>query len=67
MPSRLVLFKTFCRLGFVPWDGHPLAHSMQNLIEGEPALPAGRALDIGCPARHERRGPRSVSARGHRS
>jgi hypothetical protein len=48
MPSRQLLFKTFYRLGFVPWDGHPLAHSMQNLIEGEPALPAGRALDIGC-------------------
>jgi len=48
MPSRQLLLKTFYRLGFVPWDGHPLARSMQNLIEGEGALPTGRALDIGC-------------------
>ena len=48
MASRQLLFKTFYRLGFVPWDGHPLPTSLQNLIEGENALTAGTALDIGC-------------------
>lgn len=48
MASRQLLFKTFYRLGFVPWDGHPLPTSLRNLIEGENALAAGTALDIGC-------------------
>jgi ubiquinone/menaquinone biosynthesis C-methylase UbiE len=46
--SRQLLFKTLYRLGFVPWDGHPLAKSLQSLIEGDNALPGGTALDIGC-------------------
>jgi SAM-dependent methyltransferase len=48
MASRQLLFKTFYRLGFVPWDGHPLATSLRDLVEGENALAAGTALDIGC-------------------
>jgi len=48
MSSRQLLFKTFYRLGFVPWDGHPLATSLQQLIEGDGALPPGTALDLGC-------------------
>jgi ubiquinone/menaquinone biosynthesis C-methylase UbiE len=48
MATRQLLFKTFYRLGFVPWDGHPLAKSLRDLIEGENALPEGTALDIGC-------------------
>ena len=48
MPSRQLLFKTFYRLGFVPWDGHPLATSLQELVEGDGALPPGTALDLGC-------------------
>jgi SAM-dependent methyltransferase len=47
MSSRQLLFKTFYRLGFVPWDGHPLAKSLRDLIEDD-ALPPGKALDIGC-------------------
>jgi SAM-dependent methyltransferase len=47
MSSRQLLFKTFYRLGFVPWDGHPLAKSLRDLIE-DVALPPGKALDIGC-------------------
>jgi cyclopropane fatty-acyl-phospholipid synthase-like methyltransferase len=46
--SRQLLFKTFYRLGFVPWDGHPLATSLRSLIEGDGALPPGTALDLGC-------------------
>jgi SAM-dependent methyltransferase len=46
--SRQLLFRTFYRLGFVPWDGHPLAQSLRGLIEGDRALPRGKALDLGC-------------------
>ncbi|HET7666880.1 MAG TPA: class I SAM-dependent methyltransferase [Mycobacterium sp.] len=48
MSSLQLLFKTFYRLGFVPWDGHPLAKSLQNVIEGDGALAPGTALDLGC-------------------
>lgn len=48
MSSRQLLFKTFYRLGFVPWDGHPLAKSLQALVEGDRALAPGTALDLGC-------------------
>jgi 2-polyprenyl-3-methyl-5-hydroxy-6-metoxy-1,4-benzoquinol methylase len=48
MSSRQLLFKTFYRLGFVPWDGHPLATSLRDLVEGDGALSPGTALDIGC-------------------
>jgi SAM-dependent methyltransferase len=46
--SRQLLFKVFYRLGFVPWDGHPLAQSLQGLIEGDNPLSTGTALDLGC-------------------
>jgi ubiquinone/menaquinone biosynthesis C-methylase UbiE len=48
MSSRQLLFKTLYRLGFAPWDGHPLPKSLKDLIEGDTALPPGTALDIGC-------------------
>ena len=48
MASRQLLFKSLYRLGFVPWDGHPLPKSLKDLVEGDDALPAGSALDIGC-------------------
>ncbi|MCZ8377952.1 class I SAM-dependent methyltransferase [Mycobacterium sp. CPCC 205372] len=48
MSSRQLLFRVFYRLGFTPWDGHPLAESLRALVEGESALPARTALDIGC-------------------
>ncbi|WKG02631.1 bifunctional 2-polyprenyl-6-hydroxyphenol methylase/3-demethylubiquinol 3-O-methyltransferase UbiG [Mycolicibacterium sp. HK-90] len=47
MSSRQRLFRWFYRLGFTPWDGHPLAHSLIELVEGG-ALPPGTALDLGC-------------------
>jgi SAM-dependent methyltransferase len=48
--SKQTLFRLFYRLGFTPWDNHPLAQSLRNLVEGNgsPALPAGNALDVGC-------------------
>ena len=45
MTSRHTLFRIFYRLGFTPWDGHPIASSLQALID---ELPATTALDIGC-------------------
>ena len=48
MASRQLLFKAFYRLGFVPWDGHPLATSLLGLIGGDEALTPGTALDVGC-------------------
>jgi SAM-dependent methyltransferase len=51
--SKHILFRLFYRLGFTPWDGHPLAQSLRNLVEGSaaqgsPALPAAAALELGC-------------------
>ena len=40
-----MLFRVFYRLGFTPWDGHPMATSLQELVKG---LPPGTALDVGC-------------------
>lgn len=50
MSSKHTLFRLFYRFGYTPWDGHPLAQSLQNLIEGDgsPPLPAGKALELGC-------------------
>jgi SAM-dependent methyltransferase len=51
MASRNTLFRIFYRIGFTPWDGHAIAQSLRDLIEGSgdtPALPAGTALDVGC-------------------
>ena len=48
MSSKHTLFRIFYRLGFTPWDGHPLAQSLRTLVEGDDALPAGKALELGC-------------------
>jgi SAM-dependent methyltransferase len=51
MASRHTLFRIFYRVGFTPWDGHPLVTSLRELIEGTvdtTALPPGSALDVGC-------------------
>jgi ubiquinone/menaquinone biosynthesis C-methylase UbiE len=48
MSSKHLAFKLMYRLGFTPWDEHPLATSLRNLVEGDDALPTGTALDIGC-------------------
>ncbi|NOQ58538.1 class I SAM-dependent methyltransferase [Mycolicibacterium fortuitum] len=47
MSSRQRLFRWLYRLGFTPWDGHPLAHSLTGLVEGGGLRP-GAALDLGC-------------------
>jgi SAM-dependent methyltransferase len=46
-----MLFRVMYRLGFTPWDGHPLAKSLRDLIEGNgssTALEPSTALDLGC-------------------
>jgi ubiquinone/menaquinone biosynthesis C-methylase UbiE len=51
MSSRQRLFRMLYRLGFTPWDGHPLSQRLRDVVEGSgqtPALNPGRALDIGC-------------------
>ncbi|MGO8962452.1 class I SAM-dependent methyltransferase [Mycobacterium sp.] len=51
MASKHALFQIFYRLGFTPWDGHPLARSLRDLVEGTDvaaALPAGSVLEVGC-------------------
>lgn len=51
MASKQTLFRVFYRFGFTPWDGHPLAQSVRDLVEGTSdaaALPAGSALELGC-------------------
>lgn len=45
MSSRQRLFNAFYRLGFTPWDGHPLPQALKDLVATQPA---GRALDLGC-------------------
>ena len=51
MASKHTLFRIFYRVGFTPWDGHPIAQNLQDVVEGTsgtPPLPAGSALDLGC-------------------
>lgn len=50
MSSRQRLFRWLYRLRFTPWDGHPLAHSLTDLVEGSRDSPKapGTALDVGC-------------------
>lgn len=47
MGGRNLTFRLLYRLGFTPWDGHPLARSLTELVEGGTLTP-GRALDLGC-------------------
>jgi len=48
MPSRQRLFRVLYRLGFTPWDGHPLSPTLVELVEGTAATATSTALDIGC-------------------
>lgn len=51
MASRHARFRFFYRVGFTPWEGHPIGQGLRDLVEGTGdtvALPAGSALDVGC-------------------
>jgi SAM-dependent methyltransferase len=41
-------YRLMYRVGFTPWDTDQVPTELIALIEGTEALPAGRALDIGC-------------------
>jgi SAM-dependent methyltransferase len=51
MASRHARFRFFYRVGFTPWEGHPIGQGLRDLVEGTSdtsALPTGLALDVGC-------------------
>ncbi|GAB1812847.1 class I SAM-dependent methyltransferase [Mycobacterium sp. MUNTM1] len=51
MASRHRRFRFFYRVGFTPWEGHPIGQGLRDLVEGTkdtPALTTGQALDVGC-------------------
>jgi ubiquinone/menaquinone biosynthesis C-methylase UbiE len=51
MASRHTRFRIFYRIGFTPWEGHPIGQGLRDLVEGTsdaPALTTGSALDVGC-------------------
>src|SRR5450631_4532137 len=48
MGFQRLMFGVMYRVGFKPWDGHGLPARLKQLVEGDGALPPGRALDLGC-------------------
>lgn len=50
MGAKRLLFRAMYWLGFTPWDDHPLARGLRELVEGNgsPALSPATALDLGC-------------------
>ncbi|MCV7103827.1 class I SAM-dependent methyltransferase [Mycobacterium palustre] len=51
MSSRRARFRFFYRVGFTPWEGHPVPQSLRDVVEGTaetPPLPTGSALEVGC-------------------
>ncbi len=43
-----LIYRMMYRIGFTPWDTGEVPVELSGLVEGTGALPAGRALDIGC-------------------
>jgi SAM-dependent methyltransferase len=43
-----LIYRMLYRIGFTPWDTGVVPQELSTLVEGADALPAGRALDIGC-------------------
>jgi SAM-dependent methyltransferase len=41
-------YRIMYRVGFTPWDTGKVPDELVKLTEGADALPAGRALDVGC-------------------
>lgn len=51
MASRHARFRFFYRVGFTPWEGHPIGQGLRDLVEGTAdtaRLPQASALDVGC-------------------
>jgi SAM-dependent methyltransferase len=47
-PEVSLIYRVMYRIGFTPWDTGVVPEELSALVEGDEALPAGRALDIGC-------------------
>jgi SAM-dependent methyltransferase len=43
-----LMYRVMYTIGFAPWDTDLVPGELSELVEGAGALPAGRALDIGC-------------------
>lgn len=43
-----LVYRIMYRIGFTPWDTGQVPDELRTLVEGPAALPAGRALDVGC-------------------
>ena len=43
-----LVYRFMYRVGFTPWDTGQVPPELSGLVEGPAALPAGRALDVGC-------------------
>jgi SAM-dependent methyltransferase len=43
-----LVYRVMYRIGFTPWDSGAIPAELSSLVEGDGALPAGQALDIGC-------------------
>lgn len=41
-------YRLMYRVGFLPWDTGEVPPELTALVDGDQALPAGSALDIGC-------------------
>lgn len=41
-------YRLMYRLGATPWEHEHIEQPLMDLVEGQDALPAGRAVDIGC-------------------
>ena len=48
MRFNRLFFWLFYRFSTPPWEGHPLPERLLELVEGQSALPPGKALDAGC-------------------
>ena len=43
-----LIYRLMYRIGFTPWDNGQVPVELRAVVDGSGALPAGRALDIGC-------------------
>jgi SAM-dependent methyltransferase len=43
-----LVYRIMYLVGFTPWDTGVVATELREIVEGQSAQPAGRALDIGC-------------------
>ena len=48
MDRSRIFFRLAYLFGFAPWDSGQSPPELRELVEGDAALPPGRALDLGC-------------------